>query len=119
MPSMPTATDEKIAGDLAAFRLEAEKRFGAIDTALSDIRGDLKGVRSDLGWIKLIGGFLVALLVAAGGWSGRVIWDAATIASDVRQQGQRLDKVERRLDGIDAKLDTLISRTAPAPKPGG
>lgn len=119
--------DERIDGladDLAGFRLEAEKRSGAIETALSDIRGDLKefrtGIRTDLRWIKLIGGSIVTLLLGAGAFSGRVIWDAASIASDVRQQGQRIDKlegrmdrVEKRLDGIDQKLDTLLNRTAP------
>jgi hypothetical protein len=119
MPSAPTATDEKLAADLAGFRLEAEKRFGSIETALG-------GIRDDLVWIKRIGAFIAAFLVAGVGFSWRVIWDASALNSEVRQQGTRLEKVEtrlerveRRLDGIDGKLDTLIGRTAPAPKAGG
>jgi len=113
----PSATDERLAERIEAldkglgeFRLAAEKRFGSIEATLADIR-------TDLGWIKRIGGALLALLLAAAVGSGRIIWDAATIDVQVKQQGARLDKVERRLDSIDGKLDTLISRTAP--KAGG
>ena len=69
-------------------------------------------------------------MVAAGAGAGRVIWDAATISADVKQrgrtldalasevkhQGERLEKVEKRLDGIDAKLDTLIRQGEPKAK---
>lgn len=131
----PTATDEKLAERidgishaLADLRLEAEKRFGSIEKGLGDIRTDLagfrSGVESELRWIKRVGGALAGLVLAVALGSGRVIWDAATVVSEVRQQGGRIeglegrmDRVEKRLDGIDGKLDTLLSRTAP--RPGG
>jgi hypothetical protein len=93
---------------------------------------------SDLRWIKRIGTFVAALLVAAIAGSGRVIWEASAVntkvdqqgkvleelRTDAKQQGGRVEAVERRLDRIDGRLDamakqldTLISRTAP--KPGG
>jgi hypothetical protein len=109
---MPTETDVKLADDLADFRLETEKRFGAVEKSLGAIERDLKFVR----WI---GTFVAALLVAGVASSWRVIWDASAVNSKVEQQAQRIDRVEKRLDGIDAKLDTLISRTVLAPKAGG
>lgn len=40
--NMPTDTDLKLAEDLAAFRLESEKRFGSIEKALSDFRAEMR-----------------------------------------------------------------------------
>lgn len=127
----PSMTDEKLAeridalaADLAEFRLDAERRSGAIETALSDIRGDMKELRGDLKWIKLIGGSIVALLIAFGAASGRVIWDASAVSTDVKylqrdtSEARAEVKAQReRLDAMDKKLDLIISRTAP--KPGG
>jgi len=106
-----TATDEKIAADLAAFR-------GEVTRDISDLRADLAGFRgkveTDLRWIKGIG---VALLLAAFSFAGYVIADLATVKADVRQLGDRLDRTEKqsndRFDRLEKKLDTLIERTAP------
>lgn len=127
---MPTDADLKLAEDLADFRLETERRFGSVERTLGDLRADVKefraGIESELRWIKRIGGVLVGLVLAVALGSGRVIWDAATVASDVRQHGRRLDqlegrldRVEKRLDGIDAKLDVLIRRGEPAATKAG
>jgi outer membrane murein-binding lipoprotein Lpp len=109
----------------------------SLDERIDDLSGDVKDLSrrvgdfdNDLKWLKRIGTFIAALLVAAGAGSGRVIWDAATISADVKQQGRaldalasevkhqgdRLEKVEKRLDGIDDKLDTLIRRGEPKAK---
>jgi hypothetical protein len=109
---MPTEIDVKLANDLAEFRLETEKRFGSVEKGLAAIDRDLK-------FIRWIGVFFAGVLVAVVFGAGRVIWDASALHSKVEQQGQRLEKVEGRLDAMDRKLDTLLSRTAPAPKPGG
>jgi hypothetical protein len=105
---------------------------------LGELTQEVKGlgkmmadVSNDLRWIKRIGGALAALILAVVVGSGRVIWEAATITVKVdqqgirlndltaegKQQGARLEKVEKRLDGIDAKLDVLIRRAET--KPGG
>jgi hypothetical protein len=119
MPSTPTATDEKLEGridgltaTLADFRLETEKRFGSVEKVLS-------GILEQLRFIRWIGVFFAGILVILVGASIGVTWNASALNSEVKHQGQRLEKVEARLDAIDRKLDTLISRTAPAPKPGG
>jgi hypothetical protein len=104
---MPTATDEKLATDLTDFRIEVEKRFGAVDTTIEGFRAEVK---TDLRWIKGIG---AALLLAAFGFAGWILRDMSSLASDVKQHGARLDKIEGRLDGMAKQLDTLIERTAP------
>lgn len=126
---MPTDVDLKLAEDLADFRVDAEKRFASVDRSFGDLRSDLAGIRSDLVWVKRIGGFVLALLLAAGAGTARVIWEASAVIvevrqhgraldelrADVRQQGSRLERVEGRLDRIEAKLDRLIEATGPRP----
>ncbi len=76
----------------------------------ADLAGFRSGIESELKWIKRVGGTLAALVFAVVLGSGRVIWDAATIAADVRQQGTRLEKVEKRLDGFEGRLDGMAKR---------
>jgi hypothetical protein len=110
---MPTDIDVKLAEGLADFRLETERRFGALDRTLAAINTELR-------LIRFIGVFFAGVLVAVAAGAGRVVWDAATLTAEVRQHGVRLDKVEKRLDGIDAKLDTLIRLIRRSePKTGG
>ncbi|MGP0062596.1 MAG: hypothetical protein ACLQGP_03200 [Isosphaeraceae bacterium] len=114
---MPTATDEKLATDLTDFRLETEKRFGSIDKTLA-------AIETQLGFIKWVGMFFAGVLVILVTSLINVAWNAGTVVSEVRTQGRaletltvefktqgtRIDKVEKRLDGIDAKLDILVRR---------
>jgi hypothetical protein len=115
---MPTETDVKLGEDirelgnsLAAFRVEVVERFSAVHAELAEFRGEIK---TDLRWIKGIGASLLVTGLAFAGW---VIADLATLRTTVQEHGVRLDKVEKRLDGIDAKLDVLLRRTEP--KTGG
>src|SRR5262249_41950227 len=108
---MPTDIDVKLAESLAAFRVEVTERFGSLHAELAGLRGEIK---SELQWIKRIGASV--LLIALGG-SAWVIREITTVRDDVRHHDTRIDKVEKRLEGIDAKLDTLIRRTEP--KTGG
>ena len=103
---MPTATDEKLGSDLTELRVEVERRFGSVDKSLGGIERELKLIR----WV---GTFFAAILVALVAGSINVAWNASAVVSDVKQQGQRIDKFEKRLDGIESKLDTLIRQTAP------
>ena len=132
----PTETDVKLVQDLAEVHTDLERRFGAVDVALAGIQEQLK-------FIRWIGVFFAGLLVAEDFGAGRVVWDAATISGDVKQQGKvqeevrgkveqhgrlideqrtdlkeqgrRMDRVEQRLDAMDGKLDTLLTRSAPKP----
>lgn len=100
MPGIPT---EQLADEIHEVRRD-----------LSALRADFAGFRAavetELGIIRKLGtwllggvfGLIAALLTAAVsfGWS----------ASEAKHQVDRIDKTEKRLDGIDAKLDTLIRR---------
>jgi hypothetical protein len=108
-----------VRADLAAFRVEVAEKFGQLG---SDLRTDLGkfqgGVERDLRWIKGIGASVLAAVVAGSTW---VIRDSATLTAEARNQGTRLEKVEKRLDSfaekIDTRLDALLRRGEP--KPGG
>ena len=90
------------------------------------------GIEGELRLIRRLGGRLLGALVAAvvatlalSGWYGSAIHsDVAQhgrtieeLRGDAKSEGARLDKIERRLDSIDAKLDALLGRAAP--KAGG
>lgn len=76
-------------------------------TEFAEFRGE---IRSELRWIKRIGGALTALVltVVVGSWG--VTWEAAKLASDVKQQGRQLEKVENRLDKVENRLDKVDKR---------
>ncbi len=78
--------------------------------SIGGLRTDLVALRSsvtnDLWWIKGIG----AALLAGSGW---MIWILATITADARHQDTRADRIERHLDSIEGKVDTLIHRAEP------
>lgn len=110
---MPTETDfkladriDQVASSLSEFRIEAAGKFGAIET-------ELRIIRKLAAW--LLGGVfgLVAALLTG---AATVAWSASSVVSDVKHQAQRIDKLEGRMDGIDAKLDTLIRRGEPKTK---
>lgn len=98
-----------------------------IDELSEDMKGLTKSVNdfgNDLKWIKRIGAFIAVSLAAALAGSGRVIWEASAINTEVKQQARLMEEMRSevkeqgtRLDAMDRKLDTLISRTAP--KSGG
>ena len=132
---MPTATDEKlgeqiheVAENLAGFRLEMAERFGASTRPSEGFRNK---VDTHLQFIKWIGVFFAGILVAVVFGAGRVVWDAATVSSDVKQQGRvletlnsevkqqgtRLDKIDGRLEAMQKQLEILVGRATP--KPGG
>jgi hypothetical protein len=105
MPSIPTATDERLAESIR----ELTKGLTDFRVEMADKLGKFQGsVDTDLKWIKRIGASV--LLIAIGG-SAWVIREVTTVNTEVKQQGDRLDKVERRLDGIDTKLDVLVRRS--------
>jgi hypothetical protein len=103
---MAGPTTEVVAEDLK----ELTRTVGTLRVDFGELRGEL---RNDLRWIKGIG---AALLLASFGFTGGVIWSMATLTSEVKQYGARLDRTEGRLDGMAKQLDTLIERTAPTPK---
>jgi hypothetical protein len=131
---MPTEIDVKLAEDLADFRLEVEKRFGTLERELGEFRGDFREfrgeIRTQLAFIKWAGMFFAGVLVILVTSLVNVAWNAGSVVSEVRTQGRalealatevksqgaRIEKVEKRLDGIDAKLDILVHRGEPKAK---
>jgi hypothetical protein len=125
---MPTS--QEVSEGLADFRVEVSGRFGKVDAEIASIR-------TELGFIRTLGNRLLGAAIAGVGtmvaWAALAGWYGSAINSgvqqhgrqieelrgDIKQQGARLDRVEARLDAMGKQLDTLIGRTAPAPKPGG
>jgi hypothetical protein len=113
--------------DVAGLRAEMAARSGKLRGELGEFGGE---IRTELGGVKSLGIFFAGVLVAVALGFAYAAWDAGSIAADVEQQGrtldtlasdakrqcERLEKVEKRLDGIDAKLDILIRRAEPKAK---
>jgi hypothetical protein len=131
MPTNPTATAadiHELGKSLADFRVEVAQAFGRVET---DLAGFRSGIERELRLIRWAGTFfasvpvlLVGITIAIAHQVGRTVAaveslreSTGELKSLAREHGGRLEKVERRLDGIDAKLDTLIRRTEP--KTGG
>jgi hypothetical protein len=104
---MAESTTEVLAEDLK----ELTRSIGGLRSDLAEFRGT---VRSDLTWIKGIGAALVAMALSFAGW---VIWDISWLTTEVHSQAAHSEKVEKRLDDIESRLDVLIRRTEP--KAGG
>ncbi len=104
-PSTPTL-DERIDA-LSDDVRDLTKGLGDLRTKFAGFRGE---ICNELRWIKRIGGALAALVltVVIGSW--QVTWDAAAAATEVKQQGRRLDKVEERLDKIQVQVDKVEKR---------
>jgi flagellar capping protein FliD len=110
-PMAATATDEKLAADLASFRSEVARDLAAFRGevtrefhSLAEFRGEVK---IDLRWIKAIG---ATLLLAAFSFAGWILTDMATLKTEVRQQEKRLDTMDTRFDKVDARLDKMDTR---------
>ena len=121
----PTATDEKlaekiqgVADNLAEFRVEVAERFGVVE---KDMAGFRSAVETELRIIRKLGtwllggvfGLIAALITGAATFA----WSASAVVAEVKQLGQRLDKIESRLEAVQTPLDTPVIR--PAPKAGG
>ncbi len=123
----PTATAEKIKGvarDLATFRVEVAERFekvterfGAMEKDLHGFRGsvetELRIIRRQAAW--LVGG-VFGLIAAMITGAATIAWSASAVVSEVKHQGQRLDKIESRLDALQGPPATPVGR--PAAKTG-
>jgi hypothetical protein len=132
MPGIPT---EHIADDLGELReshrqlatefresnrqvLEAVRDIGRkADENHREFVGFRSEVKNDLRWIKGIGAFFAVVLASMVAGSVTVAWNASAVVSEVTQPGKRLDKIEQRLDGFDAKFDALPRRGAGTPTP--
>lgn len=110
----PSATDEKLA-----------ERIDGLAERVTELRTDYAGFRAsvetELKLIRKLGDRLLSVGIGIIGTmiigAATIAWAASAVVSDVRHQGDRIDKIEARLDAMGKQLDTLISRTAPAAAP--
>jgi hypothetical protein len=124
----------EVLGDVAGLRLDIAGLRAQLTAKSGKLRGELGEfggeIRTELGAVKSLGIFFAGVLVAVALGFAYAARDAGTIVADVEQQGrtldsmasdakrqcERLEKVEKQLDDIGAKLDTLIRRAEPKAK---
>jgi hypothetical protein len=123
----PMANAAEVAESLAEFRVEVAERFGSVEKNLEGFRS---GVETELRLIRKLGNWLLGgafgILAAMVTSAATIGWSASAVVSEVKQQGQRIEKLESRLDAqigklddrLDAmgkQLDALIRRSEPKP----
>lgn len=118
---MPNAPE--VAENLANFRVDVAERFGSIEKGVEGFRS---GVETELRLIRKLGNWLLgaafgvfaAMVTSAAtiGWSASaIVSEVRTAVAEVKQQGQRIDKLENRIDAMGKQLDILILRTESKP----
>jgi DNA repair exonuclease SbcCD ATPase subunit len=100
------AFEKTLEGVLSGFRLETAERFGSLEKTFEGFRNK---VETHLQFIKWLGVFFAGILVAVVVGSGRVVWDAATVSSDVKQQGRVLETLASEVKQQGRVLETLGS----------
>jgi hypothetical protein len=110
------ATAAEVAENLAEFRVEVAEKFGSVE---KNIEGFRSGVETELRLIRKLGNWLLggvfgvfAAMVTSAATIG---WSASAVVSEVKQQGQRIDKLESRLDAMGKQLDILVRRSESKP----
>ena len=136
---MPPAPTDLMAGDLKRLEessLRVAARMDGLEAGIRDLREGFAGFRGRvdayLGFMKWLGVFVAGILVAVVAGTGRVVWDASAVntemkhqgvqfdamstevkqqgtrldamSTEVKQQGTRLENVEKRLDGVEKRL---------------
>jgi uncharacterized coiled-coil DUF342 family protein len=128
---MPPAPTELMAVDLKRLEDSYQRiaaRIDGLEAGVQDFREESAGFRGRVdtyfGFMKWLGVFFAGILVAVVAGTGRVVWDASAVStsmkqqviqfdemrSEVKQQGKRLDGVEKRLDGVEKKLEQQGTR---------
>ncbi len=88
-----------------------------VQNGLTAVQTELASVRTNLKWIRALGAFIAAVLIAAAGGAGTIIWKASTLTTVVEQQGNRLGGVDQRLDRVDQRLDRALGYRFGASRP--
>ena len=107
-PSTQNLSDDlkKLSGDFADFR--------------SDFSGLRSQVNVQLAFIKWVGVFFSGILVALVSGAVTIAWNASALNSEVKQQGLRVEKIEKnsetithQLERIEHRLESMAARFAP------
>jgi hypothetical protein len=108
---MAVVTIEHLAEDVA--RLHDADRQLAVD--IRDITSGLATVRAELRFALRIAGALAALVLPR---LGDLIWQTARLSNEVKHQGERLDKLEAKVDQgfaqVMQRLDQVVAKTGGA-----
>jgi chromosome segregation ATPase len=103
------------------FRAEMAKQFGTVNANQGEFRAE---VNTNLKFIRWVGVFFAGLLVSMFLGVLTWTWNASTLYSDVKymdrhlsqfmaevkQQGERIGKVEGRMDKLEGRMDKLEGR---------
>ena len=100
---MPGPTTESLATDFK----ELSRDINALREASAKFEGC---VETHLNFIKWLGGFVATLLVSLVASAVWLSWNASALTYEVKQQGNRLGKVEARLDGVEDRLGAVEAR---------
>jgi hypothetical protein len=103
---MPVSTDS-LADDIKGLR-------ATMHAMREDFAGWKGSVETELNLIGTLGKWILAaftsIAIVALTGAGGLIWSAAIVHADVKNQGIRLDKLEGRFDRLDQKVDQLDKR---------
>lgn len=127
-PTQAVSDDlKKLWGEFSSFRSVEFSTFR------SEFAGFRAQVNVQLALIKWVGVFFSGILVALVGAAVNIAWNASALNSDVKQQGmqiskiekgseailEKLDRIERRFDALNAILEREFPPRKGQPKSGG
>src|SRR5262249_16105178 len=112
---MPTETDVKPAADLADFRVEVAEGFGQLEAAMAErcgnVLAEIAAMRTERALIRKLEDRLLGVAVGIIGTmiigAATDAWAPSTVDSKVEEQGVRLEKLEGRMDRVEKRLDGI------------
>ena len=112
-----SVTAKSVNEDLGELTSEVKELTKGVADLRVEFTGFRSGIERELKLIRWLGVFFAGVLVAVVFGSGRVIWDAATITADVKQQREEMKELKSDVKQMARQLDTIVRQTAP--KAGG
>lgn len=92
--------------DVSALGSTLSREVLILRTEFSESRGQ---VNTHLGFIKWLGVFISGILIAFFAGAVNVAWNASALYSEVKQQGTRIEKLEKNVEKLDEKLDKTLA----------
>jgi hypothetical protein len=110
---MPGPTTQSLSNNLQALSTDVS----TLRSGFSEFRAQ---VNIQLAFIKWVGVFLSGILVALVAGAVNIAWNASALNSEVKQQGARIEKIEKNseaiiqhLEQIERRLETVAARLVP------
>ena len=89
---------------------DLKKLSGEFSTFHSEFSAFRAQVNVHLAFIKWVGVFFSGILVALIAGAVTVAWNASALNSEVRQQGSRMERIEKNSDAIIQHLERIERR---------